>query len=510
MRPTPERMRAGIAMLLLLGLALGLRLYYFTGLALGDDIMYTSQVLAHAYANGWPPEPYHWHTRLGLTMPTVLTVKLLGPIPIAFVLLPLLASLIKVVVSFGIAFRYTDLRGACLVGLLMAVFPSEVIYATHLFPDALVGLFSTLSVWFWLRALQSDRGIDYLLAGLWFAAGYLCRETVLHEGMVYIALWLWAGKWKRPRLPLVAVAPVAVVLLEMMLYGATTSDPLYRWHAILDVQSTIAESDPSLYSSKLGGNFWTGPILMAIGSFELGLLVALALPLAGWALFRSQSLRPIAVWLLVGFGWFFYGTTIPSGWVPLHRDARYAMAFSLPIVLLVGGWLRTGPRLLVWPIAAGLIGICMICPGLDLGNSVLTPHEKFLAAPHKELISLEPAEYLAARWSQGFIKTPEFSLLSDSGRESTARLLVCLSGSKPRQATEARHILYCPERSPVLHRQLQAAGWSEVATFTGMPKPLRAFLGMLLAPAVGPGERVERLMHPPGLRLVARPGDKAE
>src|SRR5207248_2213433 len=108
----------------------------------------------------------------------------------------------------------TDRRTAWLAAIFQAVFPLEVIYSTHLFPDVLVGLFSSLSIWCWIRALRGNRGTDYFLAGVFFAAGYLCRETVLMEGPIYLALWAWAGRWRRPRLAWVFLMPVAVLLLE--------------------------------------------------------------------------------------------------------------------------------------------------------------------------------------------------------------------------------------------------------------------------------------------------------
>src|SRR6266852_3036360 len=70
----------------LLGLALVVRLLFFTGMALGDDVFYATQAVALAESGSWPPEPYHWQTRLGMVLPTALAVKLLGPQPLAFVL----------------------------------------------------------------------------------------------------------------------------------------------------------------------------------------------------------------------------------------------------------------------------------------------------------------------------------------------------------------------------------------------------------------------------------------
>ena len=66
--------------------AFGMRLAYFTGLSLGDDVFYALQSIAHARHLSWPPLPYHWQTRLGVTIPTSVSLAFFGLNPFAFVL----------------------------------------------------------------------------------------------------------------------------------------------------------------------------------------------------------------------------------------------------------------------------------------------------------------------------------------------------------------------------------------------------------------------------------------
>src|SRR5579872_7438463 len=115
----------------LLLVALVIRLAYFTGLALGDDVFYSTQALAWAESGSWPPEPHHWHTRLGIVAPAALAVRLLGPCPAAFILWPLVASVAAVLVCFLVARDLIGRRAAWLAAAFQAVFPLEVIYSTH-------------------------------------------------------------------------------------------------------------------------------------------------------------------------------------------------------------------------------------------------------------------------------------------------------------------------------------------------------------------------------------------
>jgi hypothetical protein len=268
-----------------------------------------------------------------------------------------------------------------------------VIYATHLFPDIVVGLFSVLSLWHWIRALREDRACDYLWCGAWFAAAYLCRETVLLLGPVYLALWLLSGRLRRLRLAWVFLFPVLIVLLESALYAATTGSALYRWNAIRAHQQDPGNLD--LVRTPLnGGNFWTDPLLMLVASKEFGLYMALAVAAAGYALWKWPALRPLAVWLLVGFLWIYFGPTTPTGWVPLPRDPRYAAALTTPAVIVVARALVPLRSTVRWAVAALLVGVGLFAAGLDQGRAIRAPHRAFLTSGYATASALEPFEYV--------------------------------------------------------------------------------------------------------------------
>ena len=251
-------------------ISLVLRLLYFTGMALGDDVFYMTQALSLAETGRWPPEPYHWNTRLGVILPTVLSIKTLGVQPLAFVLWPLLASTSSVLVCYLVANELVGPSVARVAAIFQAAFPLEVIYSTHLFPDVLVALFSTLSLWCWIRALRRGYARDFLASGVFLAAGYLCRETVIMEGPVYLALWLLAKCPRQPRILWALLGPVLIVSIECGVYAITAGSACYRWNAILAQQRNPGNLT-LIQSSVSGGNFWTDPLLMIVANEEFGL-----------------------------------------------------------------------------------------------------------------------------------------------------------------------------------------------------------------------------------------------
>src|SRR5438046_2731864 len=90
-------------LLVILGIAIVVRVAFFTGLALGDDVIYAPQSMVFALGKGWPPQLLHWCTRIGLTIPTSLFIRLLGPVPFAFVVVPFVASLGSICLSYRVA-----------------------------------------------------------------------------------------------------------------------------------------------------------------------------------------------------------------------------------------------------------------------------------------------------------------------------------------------------------------------------------------------------------------------
>ena len=78
-------------LLLLLLAAAGLRVLFFSGGSLYDDVNYLDRAIRLAQGHGGPPLS-HFEARLGLVGPAALVIRVFGLSPVTAVAVPFLAS----------------------------------------------------------------------------------------------------------------------------------------------------------------------------------------------------------------------------------------------------------------------------------------------------------------------------------------------------------------------------------------------------------------------------------
>lgn len=491
-----------VAALFAFGVAV--RLLFFTGLGLGDDVFYVSASAALSTGDGWPPLPYHWHTRLGMTAPTALALSIFGWHPGVFVWLPFAASLVSPWLTYLILRSVADERTAWWGLVVQITFPLEVIYSTHLFPDLIVGTLTAGSLWAWVIGLRTGSSRAFIGSGLAVGVGYLCRESVVLHAPIYAALWLLLSRRWTWRVLWVAGLPLVCFALECALFWATTGDPMYRWHAIA-TQQTSAANVALVMTSTSGGSFWTDPLWMLATSQELGVLYLLALPLAAVSWRRHPQLRWAIVWLVVGLVWTLYGTTVPDQWLPLQRDPRYAAALTIPAVAIVAVHLTAWRPALRLGAAVAMIGLNLAGASFDQRGTILSPHRAFISSPYAERAVLEPFEYIGARWTAGLSQPVPFACATDAGRMSVVGGVDVLPGAQRTTRDERPYFVLSPERRPDLLSTLRAAGWRPIAELTGDGPRSRQWMARVLALIPSQRQRATRLARPPGLLVLQHP-----
>jgi 4-amino-4-deoxy-L-arabinose transferase-like glycosyltransferase len=303
-----------------LGVALLVRLYFFSGLSMRDDVNYWLQSIATGQDNSWPPLPTHWHLRIGFVLPCALLIKIFGLklwVPYVFTML---GGLLEIVLVYFLTREFVSERAAQLAAWLCVFFPLNILYSTYLYVDLWSGVLGALSLFYWQRGLKQERTADYAWASFYFGVAWLFRETVVLMAPVYLGLWLQAGRWWRPKL--VWAVPPALLLLaaEIWVYYVTTGN----WHMRLDAMQT-AQVDPTeleiLNASCFGGGYWTDPLCEIFISHHLGLFFVAGFGFGLWHWRRCP--RELLIWLVVGFGWLSWGPTGAHGWSPLQRGRRF-------------------------------------------------------------------------------------------------------------------------------------------------------------------------------------------
>ena len=454
-----------------LAVALALRLWFFNGLALFDDVNYWMQSIVTGLHGGWPPECSHWQTRIGFVLPCALLLKIFGLhlwIPYAFTLL---GGLLEITLTYFIAREFVPEKTARLATWLCVFFPMNLLFSTYLYVDLWSGLLGAAAIFLWYRALKHDRAADFALASLCLGVGWLFRETVVMLAPILLVLWFNAGNWRRPKIFFALPPALLCVGGEMLLYQLTAHNWHYRFDAILASKSQMLEDVAA------DGSFLFTPLKILCFSHELGwfLVAALAVAIVQW----RRVPKPLALWLLVGFIWFAWGTTTPTGWVTMQRDPRYLSVLTIPCVTLLALWL-VSLRANFW--RATLIGAFVVsgllCVMLDVGHYKLTAHKKFIAsALNRHDCVLEPNVYFGARAVLDFAPAEvRFACASDLGRHDTTKVIPQLPHTRMAASADESYAVFSVETQPDKWRNKIRDGWRVVAEFPREQNALRQLL----------------------------------
>lgn len=353
---------AGLAALLFL--ALVLRFFYFTGLQVGDDIVYSR--IAVDRLNGQVDVTNVQQTRSGFLLPIVISYGLFGAGEVPMLLYNLLCSTALVAAVFLLGRAMFGDGAGLLGGLVVAVHPNLVRFATECHTDTPAALWMALAVLAVYAARLSDPGARLrILAGLLLAWAYLHKESTIYMALFFAGHWWFTRRSWKWYLPI--AAPLAgVVVLEMMAFADLTGNPLARysliryWHAgqYMAEKYTTARSIlhrqfvelPVLMFTPWYGRNFTGLVNLAC---LLGGIVLLWKRVAGagmilvWFLafylaysFWPSSLRPFMP------GFFLFEWTLPvfgaplaamfgGGGAQLRREAAVALAAVVAIASLV-------------------------------------------------------------------------------------------------------------------------------------------------------------------------------
>jgi len=327
--------RTAISLLLLVIAAAGLRAYCFTGLQIGDDIVYS-----HVAVNRLAGDPDVTNTqgaRLGFMLPITLFYGLFGPGEVALVLYNVLCSTAMTAVLFLLARRLFGEAAAVPAALVAAVHPNLIRYASECHTDTPAAMWIALALLVFHTALEADPGARRrLLCGLILGWAYLHKESVVYMAVFFAGHWIATKRrwtWYAP----VALPVVAVGIAEMIGFAALTGNPLQRvdmirhWHAghYMAERYTTAGSIlhrqfielPVLLFTPWWGSRYVGIINLAglgAGAWNLLKRAPGAGYAAGWFLaiyagycFWPSSLRPF----LPGF--FLFDWTLPMLGAPL-------------------------------------------------------------------------------------------------------------------------------------------------------------------------------------------------
>ena len=275
--------------------------------------------------------------RLGVSLPTAFTLRILGNSipPLAF--FPLLCSMLTLFLIFRIGLRFEERfpHAAALSCAFGAAYPILVTQAPLMAPDTIRTLFSTAAFLFFLRVCE--RGYDFknlFLCGVAFGLSYLCQIAIF---FMLPGLFLWLI-WQRE----IGIRHLAI-LLGMILVGSleTLFFSLESGHFFLRLAALFDSLRDPLVSDYVEANF-PGISRYIPGFFAIylsptspyfilhGLAGWVSLIALGWALKRKDKLLSLFAFCWLSEIFIFNFSPSPS------VEARYLLA-GIPLLCLLSG-----------------------------------------------------------------------------------------------------------------------------------------------------------------------------
>jgi 4-amino-4-deoxy-L-arabinose transferase-like glycosyltransferase len=184
-----KKIKPEIWLILILILALSIRLYYFIGINLNDDLCYLDT--GYKITQGdfrfdeWIISP-----RIMMNYPIAFFFYLLGVSDFTGALYILLCSIGSVIVAYYIGKILFGTGTGLASAFLMAIFPIEVIYATTIVPDIPVAFFMGLSVCLFLYGEKKDNRIYYFLGGTAIGLAWLVKSLAILIILFYIIYFI--------------------------------------------------------------------------------------------------------------------------------------------------------------------------------------------------------------------------------------------------------------------------------------------------------------------------------
>jgi 4-amino-4-deoxy-L-arabinose transferase-like glycosyltransferase len=237
------RFANAIVLCLIVLLALGLRIIFYTGPIGSDDHDY--YLAAYEIHEGtYHPSSNYWKTRYGMLLPIAASFKLFGTNEYAAALWPILCSLGAVVLCYFLGREVLDSRTGLLAALLLALYPLDIHYSGLILPDIPLSFLMGASVYAFLRASRSEQyaSVLFFLSGILLAIAYSCRSmAVILLPFLLIYTLLFERKLKPSQLLFIA-GMLLVISSESLYYSLNGLSPLHNFQlnakAAIDVNTS--------------------------------------------------------------------------------------------------------------------------------------------------------------------------------------------------------------------------------------------------------------------------------
>lgn len=227
-------------MMLVVLVGLAFRLFFFMGYqGIGSTHEDIFAKKAYELASAWG-EGNFWgyqattsaiEFRVGLVFPLAVLFYFFGVSEITAVSFTLACSLLNLVLVVCIGKRLFNFKTGILAGMLLAIFPVDVLYASVVWPDPGFCLFQLVAVWMFLNGL--DEGGEHRKYAWFYGSGFAVGIAYLSKVSALLILpffiyWLWRERLSWKIWMLGGLGLVSLLIVEGLYWYGNTGDFFHR------------------------------------------------------------------------------------------------------------------------------------------------------------------------------------------------------------------------------------------------------------------------------------------
>ncbi|MFH0962288.1 MAG: glycosyltransferase family 39 protein [archaeon] len=347
-----KRHKSALVLLAILAFALSLRLQYFVGPGLNDDVDYFYS--ARAVSRGDFGSLYGGSInaiRSMVTAPIAFFFRLFGRTD-KFVaeIWPLLCSLGTVVLTYFLGKGLFSQRTGLLAAFVLSFFPVDVAFSTQIVPTTQVVFFFTLTLFLLFRSLTKKRapGKFLFLAGISGGLGYLANIMMVFVLFFSVGLFLLMycrgfRRLLRAAIPII-VGFLLVFLVEACFMFAFTGNPLHRLQVIHETEKMIGTNTAMEYYPKVMGTITNPDYSAHQGNLGLHFFAFVAGAAFLTAFRRRKGAIFLALTFLLIMSYFQFGI-MTSTLKPIAKWVRYLIIFGPIFSISIAEFFRS---LLPW------------------------------------------------------------------------------------------------------------------------------------------------------------------
>jgi 4-amino-4-deoxy-L-arabinose transferase-like glycosyltransferase len=224
-------------LILIVLLAIIVRFYFYTGHIFSDDAYYS--FLGYSLLNGNLPSHFFGYPIFPLRINEIflyaLSFKLFGINETATIIFPFIFSILNIFLTYSLTKLLTKNESiSLLASFLVALFPTDVVFATIAFPDLINVFFINLGIFFLIKAFQSTKIWFSILSGVPFFISMQFKENMFYFVILLFAAWIYCLIKKRSSHYLLLIPIIFVCFnffIEGVYYLITQGEFFYRLKA---------------------------------------------------------------------------------------------------------------------------------------------------------------------------------------------------------------------------------------------------------------------------------------